>query len=125
MSKFIVGDRVKYINQATKNKRLLGKLGVVKDIFDYIGEVVVVVEFDNPDRFPYCCLEDSLELVKVAPPNRIKKFLFVEDGSVDVDALEEALEDGCPDIHVVVYRQGSTPPKLVDIYEVEDGQRNS
>lgn len=39
-----------------------------------------------------------------------KSILYVEDGSVDVDQLEQDLGD---DVYVVVYRQGSTPPNLV------------
>ena len=45
---------------------------------------------------------------------KIKKFLFIEDGSVDIDDLGERLA-GNPEIAVVVYRQGSLPPQLVDI----------
>lgn len=39
-----------------------------------------------------------------------KSILYVEDGSVDVDQFKQDLGD---DVYVVVYRQGSTPPKLV------------
>jgi hypothetical protein len=39
-----------------------------------------------------------------------KSILYVEDGSVDLDQLEQDLGD---DVYVVVYRQGSTPPTLV------------
>lgn len=38
------------------------------------------------------------------------KFLYVEDGSVDVDELSEELFVTNPEIKVIVYRQGSTPP---------------
>lgn len=44
---------------------------------------------------------------------KIKKFLFIEDGSVDLDELRERLESN-PEIAVVVYRQGSVPPQLVE-----------
>lgn len=37
--------------------------------------------------------------------------LLVEDGSVDLDEVKEAL----PDIPVIVYRNGSVPPTFVDI----------
>ena len=37
--------------------------------------------------------------------------LLVEDGSVDLDAVKEAL----PDIPVIVYRNGAVPPTFVDI----------
>nr|DAM56595.1 MAG TPA: hypothetical protein [Caudoviricetes sp.] len=45
---------------------------------------------------------------------KIKKFLFVEDGSVDIGDLGKRLA-GNPEIAVVVYRQGSLPPQLVDV----------
>lgn len=45
------------------------------------------------------------------------KFLFVEDGSVDTDALEKDLRKHNPEIKVVVYRQGANVPLLVDIKE--------
>nr|DAK85949.1 MAG TPA: hypothetical protein [Caudoviricetes sp.] len=47
-------------------------------------------------------------------PTKVKKFLFVEDGSVDTDDLAAQLENN-PEIAIVVYRQGSLPPQLVDI----------
>ena len=45
---------------------------------------------------------------------KIKKFLFIEDGSVDTDDLGERLASN-PEIVIVIYRQGSRPPQLVDI----------
>lgn len=50
-----------------------------------------------------------------------KKFLFVEDGSVDTDALIESLKKTNPEIKVVVYRQGCCPPKLTDVNGGCDG----
>lgn len=41
----------------------------------------------------------------------IKRFLYVEDGSVCVDDLEKTL-DG--ETKIIVYRQGSHPPILVE-----------
>lgn len=38
------------------------------------------------------------------------KFLYVEDGSVDVDELSKELFMTNPEIKVIVYRQGSQPP---------------
>lgn len=46
--------------------------------------------------------------------SKIKKFLFIEDGSVDTDDLGKRLASN-PEIAVVVYRQGSLPPQLVDV----------
>lgn len=51
---------------------------------------------------------------------KVKRFLFVEDGSVDVDELVDELTaqlENDPEIVIVVYRQGSTPPRLVDVKE--------
>lgn len=47
---------------------------------------------------------------------KVKKFLFVEDGSVDTDELGVQLEKN-PEIAIVVYRQGSLPPQLIDVKE--------
>lgn len=47
---------------------------------------------------------------------KVKRFLFVEDGSVDTDDLAAQLENN-PEIAIVVYRQGSTPPQLVEVKE--------
>ena len=57
-------------------------------------------------------LESEPETNKLVP---IKKFLFIEDGSVDVDELGERLMDTNPEILIVVYRQGSASPELVDV----------
>lgn len=40
------------------------------------------------------------------------RILMVEDGSVDVDALEEWCEEN--NIKLIVYRNGSTPPAWLD-----------
>lgn len=45
----------------------------------------------------------------------IKKFLFVEDGSVDCDELTETLSVKNPEIEVVVYRQGAREPQLKEV----------
>ena len=42
--------------------------------------------------------------------------LCVEDGSVDIDDLEEGLHDG----KVVVYRQGAKPPFVLEINKSSD-----
>lgn len=44
----------------------------------------------------------------------IQKFLFIEDGSVEVAELEEKLSYSNPEIKVVVYRQGCNQPRLID-----------
>lgn len=39
----------------------------------------------------------------------IKTFIFVEDGSVDLDELKNSVGD---DVLVISYRQGATPPQI-------------
>lgn len=39
----------------------------------------------------------------------IKTFIFVEDGSVDLDELKSSVGD---DVLVVTYRQGAAPPQI-------------
>lgn len=39
----------------------------------------------------------------------IKTFIFVEDGSVDLDELKNSVGD---EVLVVTYRQGATPPAI-------------
>ena len=67
------------------------------------------------------CLQKSLYIADLEETKRIEqlkrpieKFLFVEDGTVDVDELKEILEIKNPEIYVVVYRQGSKPPEIVN-----------
>ena len=50
-------------------------------------------------------------------PKPYQKIMFVEDGSVDVDALVEELAETNPEIKIVVYRQGSNKPTLIDAKE--------
>ena len=45
----------------------------------------------------------------------VSKFIFIEDGSVDTDDLEETLYARNPEIKVIIYRQGSRPPELVEV----------
>ena len=44
-----------------------------------------------------------------------KKFLFIEDGSIDSDSLELELVNTNPEIKIIFYRQGSRPPELINI----------
>ena len=41
------------------------------------------------------------------------EILLVEDGSVDVDELEQFISEHNLKIKVVLYRQGSLPPKFL------------
>lgn len=41
----------------------------------------------------------------------MNKLLFVEDGSVDVDELQEIL----PEVPIIIYRQGSLKPEFLDV----------
>ena len=43
-----------------------------------------------------------------------KKLLYIESGSVDPRFLR-TLRAANPEIFIIIYRQGSIPPKLVDI----------
>ena len=45
------------------------------------------------------------------------KILLVEDGSVDVDELEQFVFENDLKIKIVVYRQGSIPPRFLDQQE--------
>ena len=49
---------------------------------------------------------------------RVKKFLFVEDGSVDLDELGN-LGITNPEIKVLVVRQGGRIPELIDTSNME------
>lgn len=44
----------------------------------------------------------------------IKRFLYIEDGSVDVDLLQEELGI---DTKIIIYRQGSQLPQLRELQE--------
>ena len=45
------------------------------------------------------------------------KILLVEDGSVNVDELEQFVFENDLKIKIVVYRQGSIPPRFLDQQE--------
>lgn len=47
------------------------------------------------------------------------KILLVEDGSIDVDGLEQFISEHGLKIKVVVYRQGSIPPCFLNQQENE------
>ena len=136
---FEIGDRVRItrVDDRIQGCGLsVGDLGTVEHLYRYSDPLLceittkASVDFDKlkgssditsmvyvETEFLEKVEEDvPLEEVKSEIPQlqRIKKFLFVEDGSVDVDALQEILEDRNPDILLVVYRQGSRPPILVD-----------
>lgn len=41
------------------------------------------------------------------------KILLVEDGSIDIDGLEQFIYEHDLKIKIVVYRQGSVPPRFL------------
>ena len=61
--------------------------------------------------------EKCIELSTSKP---IKKFMFVEDGSIDDYELLNELEARNPDIKMILYRQGSARPTLVNVDGSED-----
>ena len=56
---------------------------------------------------------EETKLVYIKIPAR--QILFVEDGSVDLDEVKTALQG--TGIEVIVYRQGSKMPQLVNLQE--------
>ena len=48
------------------------------------------------------------------------KILLVEDGSIDVDDLAMFIDEHNLKIKIVVYRQGSVPPRFLKQPEVEE-----
>lgn len=44
------------------------------------------------------------------------KILLVEDGSVDIDEINQFIDENNLKIKVVVYRQGAIPPKYLTNY---------
>lgn len=44
----------------------------------------------------------------------VEKIIFVEDGSVDIEELEQTLTNN-PEIKYIIYRQGSCVPLLTDL----------
>lgn len=48
--------------------------------------------------------------------NKCWKILLVEDGSVDIDEVNQFIEEHNLKIKVVVYRQGSIAPKYLTNY---------
>lgn len=51
---------------------------------------------------------------------RYTSFMFIEDGSVDVESLIDDLNAHNPEIKVIVYRRGSNPPALIGYEEGDD-----
>ena len=49
--------------------------------------------------------------------NPYKKFLLVEDGSVDTDKLKRDLKKHNPEIRIIVYRAGAAVPQLIPVEE--------
>lgn len=75
----------------------------VSDFYSYINEVKdCIVQLQKA--------EEQEQILRTP----IKKFLFIEDGSVDIGELQERMENSNPEIKIVIYRQGSNIPMLID-----------
>lgn len=75
---------------------------------------------DMPDAYAYTLkrLENlSRKDTILLPQRQNAQLLFVEDGSVELQALSEYLEKVAPNVKIVVYAKGSQCPKLVEVEE--------
>lgn len=113
-------DNKKYIEPL---KDLIKKVKDAAGICKEIGSTCIGCPYHG-EQYCRCVLTgDALKVITYLEGSNgvvvpIKKFLFVEDGSVDTDELQEVLEERAPDIRMVVYRQGSVHPELVDVEAV-------
>lgn len=53
---------------------------------------------------------DMIEQHNNLLPKIFTKVLYVEDGSVDIDDLQDSLKD----TKIIIYRQGSMKPEMID-----------
>ena len=85
------------------------------DLSKYIGKTYEAF-IDNRYEDGYCVnLEDDIRFVQKECCKEIintNKVLLVEDGSVDVDYIEDELKIKC-----IIYRQGSQKPEWLEIGE--------
>lgn len=61
----------------------------------------------------------SKRIKKNKEPEEIK-ILLVEDGSIDVDGLEQFIDEHNLKIKLIVYRSGSVPPRFLKQSEVKE-----
>lgn len=108
------------------------KVKIIKDnaqnhYSEYVNDGFIYEAFIDYENNMYCvnfykeimfvdrdCVEEIEELAanevnNEIPKHKYDKILLVEDGSVDVDAIEENLGIKC-----IVYRQGAKKPKLLE-----------
>lgn len=76
---------------------------IVKDIFDSVNYNASEQEISKAKNV----------IIKDLKDVPVEKFLFIEDGSVDLTELKD-LKRRNPEIKIVVYRQGCLPPMLKD-----------
>lgn len=92
------------------------------------SEIKEIEEIDGETRF--IAIDDLVTLIKdiksmlkeEAERDNINKklltpktkFLYVEDGSIDLEELESQLFNTNPEIKIIIYRQGSNPPILLN-----------
>ena len=74
---------------------------------DIITELKKCATVRNHKKVVY--LDDAIGIIEQASP----KILLVEDGSVDVDGLDQFIYDNDLPIKIVLYRQGSIPPRFL------------
>ena len=90
---------------------------------EFIDHKLTAEELAELDKKPdydrtKCCLNDEVpEQYDKAPeqPTPIKYFLFVEDGSIELNDIKNDIERCNPEIKVIVYRQGARVPELKEI----------
>lgn len=103
--KYKVGDKV---FTPLESEEIAEITGIAHDEYGEYYEVSM-----NGSNLPYRYFEEDLKPFTVpdttTQKETKKKVLIVEDGSVDIDKLEE---DG---FYVIVYRQGAKPPIFLEV----------
>lgn len=99
-----VGDLVKYTvtDDEELNKIMEDKTYRILYITDYAQKEGYIVWGEVDDG-------------KEPKPKKIKRFLFVEDGSVDFEELEKRILMTNPETYLIRYRQGAIRPELVEM----------
>ena len=93
-----------------RKNALCGEYVNVREVNDIINRLLFDIEREIEEKQR----EDERQKMLKEP---YKKFLFVEDGSVDIEELEQEMEMKNPEIKVVVYRNGANKPELLDLGE--------
>lgn len=99
------------VRQSERELRSAMVYGAVAEYFLAKGDLERCNQWQNKYKKEF----ERVAHIKLSKTKKKTKLLFVEDGTIDLEKVEQSLAVTNPEIKVIVYKQGAREPQLIDV----------